>query len=258
MRNRPEYLYFGMICALTGALSFGAPVLVQGAEADHSMEGQIHKPENSQEQPIRDDATDNTYGFYTIMGDTTVTEEDLVSHYMAQNLEYPGEILGQGGAATIEEFCSIVVEEAQTEQVRGEIVFEQSMLETGWLQFPGVCKAQQYNFAGLGATGGEEPGISFPDVRTGIRAQVQHLKAYASSEDLNQDCVDERFELVARESAPYVEWLGIQENPYGGGWAAGEGYGVKLRTLLAELKGETYTETSQIETQMQDSAAKEQ
>ena len=53
--------------------------------------------------------------------------------------------------------------------------------------------------------------------------------------------MDERFELVQRECAPYVEWLGIQENPYGGGWAAGEHYGYKLRELLAEMKGETYT-----------------
>lgn len=66
---------------------------------------------------------------------------------------------------------------------------------------------------------------------------MQHLKAYASSEELNQACVDNRFQYVTRESAPYVEWLGIQENPYGSGWAAGRSYGYKLRSLLAELKG---------------------
>ena len=97
-------------------------------------------------------------------------------------------------------------------------------------------------------TGGGVAGNSFPDVRTGIRAQVQHLKAYASSEDLNQACVDNRFQYVARESAPYVEWLGIQENPYGGGWAAGRSYGYKLRSLLAELKGEEYTWPESTET----------
>ena len=79
-------------------------------------------------------------------------------------------------------------------------------------------------------------GIYFPDVRTGLRAQVQHLKAYASSENLNEECVDERFDLVSRESAPYVEWLGIQENPNGGGWAAGANYGDKLLKLIDDLK----------------------
>ena len=54
-----------------------------------------------------------------------------------------------------------------------------------------------------------------------------------------QACVDNRFQYVARESAPYVEWLGIQENPYGGGWAAGKDYGSKLRKILADLKSGT-------------------
>jgi hypothetical protein len=40
---------------------------------------------------------------------------------------------------------------------------------------------------------------------------------------------------VTRETAPYVEWLGIQENPYGGGWD----YGSKLRKILTDLKSGT-------------------
>ena len=48
--------------------------------------------------------------------------------------------------------------------------------------------------------------------------------------------MEERFDYVTRETAPYVEWLGIQENPYGGGWAAGKDYGSKLRKILADLK----------------------
>lgn len=76
------------------------------------------------------------------------------------------------------------------------------------------------NFAGIGTTGGGVAGVSYPDVRTGIRAQVQHLKAYACEDALNQDLVDTRFDMVTRGSAPYVEWLGQQENPNGGGWAA--------------------------------------
>ena len=47
-----------------------------------------------------------------------------------------------------------------------------------------------------------------------------------------------RFDLVTRGTAPYVEWLGQQENPNGGGWAAGSDYGEKLRKLLAQLKAE--------------------
>ena len=232
-------------------------------EADHSGEGQISRPSyevasGPDAEGFIDDSTDNTYGYYTIMGTTTVTLEDMTSQYEAQGVTYPSETLKDGGAETIEEFCRIILEEASLEGVRAEVVYEQSMLETGWLQFQGDAQAQQYNFAGLGTTGGGVQGNSYPDVRTGIRAQVQHLKAYACTEDLNENCVDTRFDMVRRGSAPYVEWLGIQENPNGGGWAAGANYGSKLRRLLADLKGEEYTpEVPEMAADGQDEASAE-
>ena len=185
-----------------------------------------------------DDSTDNTYGYYTIMGDTTVSLAQMTSQYEEHGAEYPSASLKDGGAATIDDFCTIILEEANAEGVRGEVVFEQAMLETGWLQYGGDSGISQYNFAGIGTTGGGVAGVSYPDVRTGIRAQVQHLKAYACEDALNQDLVDTRFDMVTRGSAPYVEWLGQQENPNGGGWAAGSNYGEKLRKLLSDLKAE--------------------
>lgn len=92
--------------------------------------------------------------------------------------------------------------------MKAEVVFAQAMMETGYLQFGGDVLVSQFNFAGLGATGNGVRGEAFKDVRTGIRAQVQHLKAYASSEPLKQQCVDNRFLYVKRNVAPYVEWLG--------------------------------------------------
>ena len=46
---------------------------------------------------------------------------------------------------------------------------------------------------------------------------------------LNEN-IDPRFKYVVRGCAPYVEWLGIRENPQGKGWAAGAGYGEKILT----------------------------
>ena len=226
---------------LAGVLVFGTPAGVLAEDVDHSMEGQISKPQSSGENNADgfvDDSTDNTYGYYTIMGCTTVDVEDMVAQYEAQNVEYPSDVLTEGGAPDIDSFCTIVIEEADAEGVRGEVVFEQAMLETGWLQYGGDSGISQYNFAGIGTTGGGVAGVSYPDVRTGIRAQVQHLKAYACEDALNQDCVDTRFDMVTRGSALYVEWLGQQENPNGGGWAAGSNYGEKLRKLLSDLKAE--------------------
>ena len=45
-----------------------------------------------------------------------------------------------------------------------------------------------------------------------------------------------------RGCAPYVEWLGIQENPQGRGWAAGAGYGGKILSILNEVLGMPDTE----------------
>ena len=240
IRNKKAMLFCSQI-VLTGALIIGAPCLAFG-DTDLSGEGQIHKPaaldapDFTSEPDFVDDSTDNTYGYYTVMGNTTVSLAQMTSQYEAQAVEYPSAVLGEGGASTIEDFCNIILEESYAEGVRGEVVFEQAMLETGWLQYGGDSGVSQYNFAGLGTTGGGVAGVSYPDVRTGIRAQVQHLKAYASDESLNQDCVDTRFDMVKRCSAPYVEWLGQKENPDGVGWAEGANYGTKLRKLLTQLK----------------------
>lgn len=75
-------------------------------------------------------------------------------------------------------------------------------------------------------------GNSFGTPQLGIRAQVQHLKAYASTEALKNACIDPRFKYVTRGCAEYVEWLGQKENPQGLGWATGAGYGEKILTIL--------------------------
>jgi len=175
---------------------------------------------------------------FTSEREDTAYREQLEQLAKEHGAEYPSASLKDGGAATIDDFCTIILEEANAEGVRGEVVFEQAMLETGWLQYGGDSGISQYNFAGIGTTGGGVAGVSYPDVRTGIRAQVQHLKAYACEDALNQDLMDTRFDMVTRGSAPYVEWLGQQENPNGGGWAAGSNYGEKLRKLLSNLKAE--------------------
>ena len=69
----------------------------------------------------------------------------------------------------------------------------------------------------------------------GIRAQVQHLKAYGSLDKLINQCVDPRFNLVSRGSAKYVEWLGKKENPTGSGWATSKNYGHDIVNMIKVL-----------------------
>lgn len=168
-------------------------------------------------------------GLYRIMGITETNVDQMAAFFKARaTVPYPYE---GTDAPTIEEFCRMYIEECAAEGVKAEVAFCQAMLETGFLKFRGDVQWDQYNFAGLGATGGGVPGDRFPDIRTGIRAQVQHLKAYASTAPLVNPSVDKRFSYVSRGCAEYVEWLGIQENPYGKGWAAGKNYGYNIVNL---------------------------
>lgn len=179
-----------------------------------------------------------------IMGTSQTSVAQMVRYYKANasgydtfKAKYEGKYdgsLAKGGASTIEQFAQIFYEEANAEGVKAEVAFTQCMKETGFLKYGGDVLPNQYNFAGIGATGAVH-GASFKDVRTGIRAQIQHLKAYASTSPLNNACVDPRFNLVTRNTAPYVEWLGIQENPNGYGWATGKNYGYDIVGMVKVL-----------------------
>lgn len=170
------------------------------------------------------------------MGAADVTLEQMTAYFNRSGKEYPADILGEGGAPDIETFCQIYMEEAENEGVRTEVAFAQTMKETGWLQYGGDAKISQFNFAGLGTTGNGVPGNQFSDVREGVRAQIQHLKAYATDVELSYACVDDRYSYVAKGCAPYVEWLGQQENPEGYGWATGENYGYDIVEMIKEMK----------------------
>lgn len=170
---------------------------------------------------------------YKIMGSNGTSVEQMVEYYNSY-ATYP-EFYAATDAPTIEDFCKIYIEECNAEGVKAEVAFCQAMKETGFLRFGGAVDISQFNFAGIGATDDGGTPATFTSVRAGIRAQIQHLKAYASDKPLVNECVDPRFELVTRETAPYVEWLGIQENPYGKGWASAKGYGYSLRKGYIEV-----------------------
>lgn len=156
------------------------------------------------------------------------TNVNQMVRYFKSRASYPA-FYGNSDAKTIEQFAQIVYDESVAEGIDPAVTFCQVMKETGFLRFGGDVSITQYNFGGIGATGGGAPGLAFSSVRHGIRCQVQHLKAYATTASLNNPCVDPRFHLVRRGAAPYVEWLGIHENPYGTGWAGAYNYGYSIK-----------------------------
>lgn len=83
-------------------------------------------------------------------------------------------------------------------------------METGWFKFVGSSvKPEQHNYCGLGATGGGVSGASFDTIEEGVEAQLQHLYAYGSKDELpeNTEIYDPRYSLVTRGKAMTWEEL---------------------------------------------------
>lgn len=168
-------------------------------------------------------------GRTSVMGEAVATSQQMIEYIKAVNPEVPQSVL---------DMIPLYLSEGIAEGVRGDIAFAQSCLETGNFAFVDTAVTlDQNNFCGMGVTQRGMKGISFDTPKDGIRAQIQHLKAYATVDPLAGACVDPRYKWVNKGCAPYVEWLGRKENPDGKGWAAGSGYGEKILRILESIIG---------------------
>lgn len=170
-----------------------------------------------------------TDGYTRIMGTAAATAAQMESYLKKANPSVAQSVIAM---------IPLYLSEGKAEGVRGDIAFAQSCLETGNFGFSGsAVTLDQNNFCGMGVTSNGMKGNSFATPQLGIRAQIQHLKAYASTAALVNACIDPRFQYVTRGAAPYVEWLGSKENPKGVGWATGAGYGTKILAILKKIVG---------------------
>ena len=117
-------------------------------------------------------------------------------------------------------------EEAAIEGVNPDLAFAQMCLETDFLRFSNGTKPEQNNFAGLSGIGAATH--TFLDPRIGVRAHIQHLKAYASPEPLLQQPVDPRFRFIRRGVAPTLAQLSDR-------WSADPHYATKVRAIVRRL-----------------------
>ena len=132
-----------------------------------------------------------------IMGKGMVSEEKLSLFLEKTN---PG-----AAPEFVRKLAGLYIDEAADEGVNHDVAFAQMCLETGFLRYGNLVRPEWNNFCGLGAIGPEQPGEIFPDPRTGVRAHIQHLKAYATEEPLNGTLVDPRFKWVRRGSSPTID-----------------------------------------------------
>jgi len=178
-------------------------------------------PENPAELPPETPpAVELPESFGYIMGNGIVAPEEMAAFLLHIN--------GQADEAFVLSLAGYYLEEAVAEGVNHDMAFAQMCLETGFLRYGGLVTPDMNNFCGLGAIGPEETGLVFPDPRTGVRAHIQHLQAYASDEPLKQELVDPRYRYVKRGIAPSIQGLT-------GTWAADRNYDEKIARILKNL-----------------------
>lgn len=100
---------------------------------------------------------------------------------------------------SINELANAYIWEGGLENVRGDIAFAQSIVETGYFGFVGsIVHPADNNFAGMGACDSCGSGRQFPSAQVGVRAQIQHLKNYA----------DPTSRAATLRNPPVVQWYG--------------------------------------------------
>jgi hypothetical protein len=155
-----------------------------------------------------------------IMSQGILSESTLVSFILKHN--------NRLDHAYVARVVRAYVRESAHEGVNHDIAISQMLLETGYLSYKGQVASHQNNFGGIGALDSGESGASFASIEEGVRAHIQHLKAYASTQDVKGEMIDPRFYLVKRGSARTFYDLT-------GRWATDTVYDKKIAFILDRI-----------------------
>lgn len=152
----------------------------------------------------------------SIFGPPLATREQCISYLLRHN---PLPLI----TVTPGELVDYYYTEGMVEGIRPDVAFAQALHETGNFRYGGDVVPLQNNFCGLGTTGGGVRGAWFPTAEIGVRAQIQHLLAYASTRPPALPIVDPRYDLLKRSVnfGQAVTWTDLN-----GKWAVpGKTYG---------------------------------
>lgn len=168
-------------------------------------------------------------GADTIMGPATIPARQMV-HFIRQRNPHPKL------NAPLEEVVQAYYDEAGREGIRPDVALCQALKETGYFAYGGDVSPDQNNFCGLGATGNKVAGARFATPQLGVRAHIQHLLAYASTERPKTAIVDPRYELLAEKHPELYgkvdSWTGLN-----GRWAVpGKHYGQEILWMWTEAQ----------------------
>lgn len=166
---------------------------------------------------------------YTIMGKAEIPAPQMV-RFIRQRNPHPKI------NTTLEDLVQTYYDEAGREGVRADVALCQALKETGYFAYGGDVSPDQNNFCGLGATGNKVAGARFATPQLGVRAHIQHLLAYASTERPKTAIVDPRYELLAEKHPELYgqvrAWTGLN-----GRWAVpGKHYGQEILWMWTEAQ----------------------
>ena len=163
-----------------------------------------------------------------IMDQGQLTAEQLTAYFLDRNSTVD--------RAHILQFAQYYIDEAAAEGINSDVAFAQMCLETGFLRFGGLVQPEFHNYCGLGAMDADHPGEIFETEELGVRAHIQHLQAYATTEDveLHKELVDPRYNWVHKTK--YIETI----YQLAGNWATDPQYGQKLEANLVNMENFNY------------------
>lgn len=159
-----------------------------------------------------------------IAGVPVLSAQQLTQYFMSKN--------PNADRKQVQNLANLYIQEGSYEKINSDVAFAQMCLETGYLTFGNLVVPEMHNYCGLGAIDASHPGEWFATEELGVRAHIQHLHAYATTENvkLNGTLVDNRYKWVRpRGKAPTVFELA-------GTWAADPLYGEKLDAILEKMQ----------------------
>jgi hypothetical protein len=181
----------------------------------------VYEPKVEESKPTPQ-PEDKHRGHNDIMGKSVVNADKMVAFVKSKN----------PNALNIDEIAQAFIKVGERYNVRGDVAFCQSIIETGWFKFNGgtAVTPDQHNYCGMGVTSKGMKGNSFATVEEGVLAQLQHLFAYACKDNIPQGevIVDPRYKYVTRGIAPHWECLN-------GRWAMNDKYGQHIVSLYNQL-----------------------
>jgi hypothetical protein len=160
----------------------------------------------------------------TVVGDPVLTADELVGWYKAQGIS------GYAGRVDLDTMAGYYLDEGKAEQIRGDVAFAQSVIETGAFTSP---LTTHNNFAGIGACDSCPTGWDFPTPQKGVRAQAQLLHAYADKSLRVATLANPA--VGANPDHLTVRGCCTTWNQLTGTWATDPNYGPKIMTVYVSM-----------------------